>query len=500
MFVCQKCSTPFPKLKPQCSNCASWNSIVDENERGRERGRNSDRPGRDRDDDYNSARSTRPSATAVSIADVEAEDVEKVPSGIDEFDRALGGGAVLGGVTLVGGDPGIGKSTLLMQALIGYALEGIKSLYVSGEESAQQVSLRAKRIAEGGEVPPEVMLLAESDWDAIEKSIIEVEPEILVIDSIQKMRALDGPAGTVSQLREVTDRVVTISKRENISTFLIGHVTKDGAIAGPKVVEHLVDVVLAFEASKTLRVLRASKNRYGPEDKGIFEMTAEGMMEVPNASEFFLSERVKDVSGSVIASTYEGTRAMLVEVQALANYAANAGSPRRNVNGVNVGRLAMILAVLEKEDGRRIGDVFINIAGGMKVEEPALDLALAMAVVSSLRLTPLAFDVAVFGEIGLSGEVRGVEHMEVRLAEAKSMGFKRIIVPASFTTRRGASTAAAGATAAGLIRVSTVEEALEYLDGPKGLAGRLVKSVKAAKATKAGKKVPAKKKSKSRRA
>jgi DNA repair protein RadA/Sms len=480
VFVCQKCSTPFPKAKSQCSNCASWDSIIDEREARR--------------NEHSVSKSNRPNAVAMAIADVETEDVEKVPSGIDEFDRAMGGGAVLGGVTLVGGDPGIGKSTLLMQALFGYASEGIKSLYVSGEESASQIALRARRISEG-EPPPEVMLFAESDWDEIEKTILEIEPEVLVIDSIQTMRALDGPAGTVSQLREVTSRVVGISKRENISTFLIGHVTKDGAIAGPKVVEHLVDTVLAFEANKTLRVLRASKNRFGKEDKGIFEMTEQGMMEVPNASEFFLAERAQGVSGSVIAATYEGTRAMLVEVQALARYidvGIRHATPKRISNGIDAGRLSMILAVLEKLNGRRVGDVFINIAGGMRVEEPALDLALALTVVSSLQDTPLAADIAVFGEIGLSGEVRGVEHMEVRLAEAKSMGFKRVIVPASFTTRRGE----AGAAAAGLIRVGTVEEALEYFDSPKDLTGRLAKSVKAAKTTK---KASAKKKSKSRR-
>lgn len=482
-------------MKSQCSNCASWNSIVDE----RDRDRNSDRPQRG---DHGGARSARPGAAA--IADVETEDVEKVPSGIDEFDRAMGGGAVLGGVTLVGGDPGIGKSTLLMQALIGYALEGIKSLYVSGEESSSQVALRAKRIAEEGEVPREVMLLAESDWGAVEKTILEIEPEILVIDSIQTMRALDGPAGTVSQLREVASRVVEISKRENISTFLIGHVTKDGAIAGPKVVEHLVDTVLAFEANKTLRVLRTSKNRFGKEDKGIFEMTEQGMMEVPNASAFFLAERAQGVSGSVIAATYEGTRSMLVEVQALARYidvGIRHATPKRIPNGVDAGRLSMILAVLEKLNGKRIGDVFINIAGGMRIEEPALDLALALTIVSSLCDTPLAADIAVFGEIGLSGEVRGVEHMEVRLAEAKSMGFKRVIVPASFTMRRGE----AGLPAAGLIRVGTVEEALEYFDAPKAPArqapaGRPIKGDKGGKAAKSLKKSPRTvRKSKSRR-
>ena len=341
---------------------------------------------------------------------------------------------MLGGVTLVGGDPGVGKSTLLMQALAGLAGQGHRSLYVSGEESAGQTAARAKRL---GAAHDEMLVLAENDLDAIEAAIKEVKPSAIVVDSVQTMRSssLESAAGTVSQLREVAARMVERSKRDRIATFLVGHVTKDGVLAGPKVLEHLVDTVLAFEGERgqAFRALRTQKNRFGSATEvGVFEMTAEGMREVPNPSALFLAERPRGAPGSVIAATSEGSRPMLVEVQALVGSLA-AGSARRTANGVDGGRLAMILAVLERKCGLSLAgvDVFLNVAGGVRVEEPAIDLPVALAIASSLRDRPVPDDIVAFGEIGLAGEVRGVPRAQARIAEAAGMGFRRAVVPGS---------------------------------------------------------------------
>jgi DNA repair protein RadA/Sms len=398
------------------------------------------------------------------VSAIDADRAARIPTGILELDRVLGGGAVLGGVTLVGGDPGVGKSTLLMQALAGFARNGHRSLYISGEESAGQTAARARRL---GAVADELLVLAENDLDAIEHALTEVKPAAIVVDSVQTMRSasLESAAGTVSQLREVTARMVERGKRDGFTTFLVGHVTKDGALAGPKVLEHLVDTVLAFEGERThsFRALRTQKNRFGSATEvGVFEMTAEGMREVTSPSALFLAERPRGAAGSVIAATNEGTRSMLVEVQALVGSLA-AGSARRTANGVDAGRLAMILAVLERKCGLMLGglDVFLNIAGGIRVDEPAIDLPVALAVASSLRNVAVAFDTVAFGEVGLAGEVRGVGRADARLSEAAAMGFRRAIVPVRAAELAGRAVPdARGSPQLEVIGVRTLDEAL----------------------------------------
>ena len=417
-FVCQACGAFFPKWVGRCTSCGAWNTLVEEALPKKSSGL---------------ASSSRASV-ALPVREIGADLAARIPTGIGELDRVLGGGAVLGGVTLLGGDPGVGKSTLLLQALAGLARAGCRALYVSGEESAGQTAARARRLGADADA---LLVLAENDLDAIERVISEAAPTALVLDSVQTIRAasLESAAGTVSQLREVAARTVERSKRDRIATFLIGHVTKDGALAGPKVLEHLVDTVLAFEGERghSFRALRAVKNRFGSATEvGVFEMTSEGMREVPNPSELFLAERPKGASGSVIASTSEGSRPMLVEVQALVLPFAP-GSGRRTANGVDAARLAMILAVLERKAGLALttADVFLNVAGGVRVDEPAVDLPVALAIASSFRDKPVPPHVVAFGEIGLAGEVRGVPRASARLAEAAAMGFRRAIVPIS---------------------------------------------------------------------
>lgn len=425
-FTCQACGALFPKWVGRCTACAAWNTLVEEVVPGRDGRRGG-------------SSSARAPADARPVSEIDADHAARIPTGIGELDRVLGGGAVLGGVTLVGGDPGVGKSTLLMQALAGLAAKGCRSLYVSGEESAGQTAARARRL---GAMADQLLVLAENDLDAIERVIAEVKPAALVLDSVQTVRvgSLESAAGTVSQLREVAARMVERSKRDRIATFLVGHVTKDGTLAGPKVLEHIVDTVLAFEGERghSLRALRTQKNRFGSATEvGVFEMTSEGMREVPNPSALFLAERPRGVAGSVIAATSEGTRSMLVEVQALVGSLA-AGSARRTANGVDSARLAMILAVLERKCGLQISgsDVFVNVAGGVRIDEPAIDLPVALALASSFRDRVVAPDVIAFGEIGLAGEVRGVTRAGARLAEAAAMGFRRAIVPVSAASER----------------------------------------------------------------
>jgi DNA repair protein RadA/Sms len=440
-FSCQACGALFPKWVGRCTSCGAWNTLVEEvvsasAKRAPSRG-NEARP----------------------VAEIDADHAARVPTGIGELDRVLGGGAVLGGVTLVGGDPGVGKSTLLMQALAGLAAKGCRSLYVSGEESAGQTAARARRL---GTMADKLLVLAENDLDAIERAIAEVKPAALVLDSVQTVRAdsLESAAGTVSQLREVAARTVERSKRDRIATFLVGHVTKDGSLAGPKVLEHIVDTVLAFEGDRghSLRALRTQKNRFGSATEvGVFEMTSEGMREVPNPSALFLAERPRGVAGSVIAATSEGTRSLLVEVQALVGVGSG-GAGRRTANGVDGARLAMILAVLERKCGLSLAgaDVFVNVAGGVRVEEPAIDLPVALAIASSLRDRPVAADVVAFGEIGLAGEVRGVARAQSRMAEAAAMGFRRAFAP-----ERAAGDRARREDGLDVVGVRTLAEAID---------------------------------------
>ncbi len=413
-YVCQACGASFAKWIGRCSECEAWNTVSEEVVREKPR--------------------SIANARAVKLADVSADDFARVPTGIGELDRILGGGVVLGGVTLVGGDPGIGKSTLLLQALAGLASRKLKCLYVSGEESAAQTAARARRLGATGDET--LLLLADTQLESVEAAIDEHHPRAVVIDSVQTIRCagLDSAAGTVSQLREVTSRIIERSKRDSIATLLVGHVTKDGVLAGPKVLEHLVDTVLAFEGERShaLRTLRAQKNRFGSATEvGVFEMRAEGLREVPNPSALFLAERPRGAPGSVIAATCEGARALLVEVQALVGLNETQGNARRTCSGVDAARAAMLLAVLERRAGLFAAghDVFLNVAGGVRVDEPAMDLPVALALASSLRGKPVADDVVAFGEIGLAGEVRGATRVRARLAEAAAMGFRRAIIP-----------------------------------------------------------------------
>ncbi|HEY2511752.1 MAG TPA: DNA repair protein RadA [Polyangiaceae bacterium] len=472
-YVCQACSAVFPKWVGRCTSCAAWNTLVEEVTR---RGNGSSGAS------LGGGAGNGRAAGAVPVSAVDVDHAARLPTGIGELDRVLGGGAVLGGVTLLGGDPGVGKSTLLLQALAGLAARGCRSLYVSGEESAGQTAARARRIAalpdrskgasseRDDSFADALLVLAENDLDAIERVVGEVKPVALVLDSVQTVRSpsLESAAGTVSQLREVAARMVERAKRDRIATFLVGHVTKDGSLAGPKVLEHLVDTVLAFEGERghAFRALRAQKNRFGSATEvGVFEMTAEGMREVRQPSALFLAERPRGVAGSVIAATSEGSRSMLVEVQALVG-APGGGSARRTANGVDSGRLAMILAVLERKAGLHLSgaDVFVNVAGGVRVDEPAVDLAVALAIASSLRERPVPPEVVAFGEIGLAGEVRSVPRAAARIAESAAMGFTRAIVPASASSdrleRSERSERGGESEKLELVAVRTIEEAI----------------------------------------
>ena len=422
-FVCQACGAVFARWLGRCTSCNAWNTLAEE---AAPKGGASSR-----------AKSSAAGA-ARPLADIPADDlVLRLQTGIGELDRVLGGGAVVGSVTLLGGDPGVGKSTLLMQALGGLAKKGLRSLYVSGEESAGQTAARAKRI---GAPEGDLYVLAENDLGVVEAAIADLSPAVLVLDSVQTVRApdLESAAGTVSQLREVAARIVDKSKRARMTSFLVGHVTKDGSLAGPKVLEHVVDTVLAFEGERgqAFRTLRAQKNRFGSATEiGVFEMTQGGMREVPNPSALFLAERPKNASGSVVCSTSEGSRPMLVEVQALVSRTGG-GAGRRTATGTDASRLAMVLAVLERKCGLELStcDVFVNVAGGLRVDEPAVDLAVALAVASSLRDVPLAPRLVAFGEIGLAGEVRSVPRLEARVAEARAMGFTDLVTPETVKT------------------------------------------------------------------
>jgi DNA repair protein RadA/Sms len=360
-----------------------------------------------------------------------AERVERVSTSIGELDRVLGGGLVAGAVVLIGGDPGIGKSTLLLQAMLGMARAGQSVLYVSGEESAAQVALRARRLG-GGE---RTSLLATTELADVQAALDGHRYAAVVIDSIQTLRAaeLEASPGSVAQLREVSARLTEQAKQREIALLLIGHVTKDGTLAGPKVLEHLVDVVLAFEGdgSHAYRLLRGQKNRFGPTHEiGVFEMANEGLREVTDASATFIAERPDRAAGSVVVPTAEGSRPMLVEVQALVA-PAQYGAARRVATGLDPNRLAVLLAVLQRKAGIQVldYDVFASVAGGLRVDEPAVDLALCAAIVSALRERPLQPNVLAFGEVGLTGELRAVPRAALRIGEAKKLGFTRVVLP-----------------------------------------------------------------------
>ncbi len=457
-YVCQGCGATSPRWLGRCPACGGWNTLVEElvkkGPRGAARGAGALGEGPAR-------------GTPVPIESIEEDAAARMPTGIAELDRVLGGGVVLGSVALVGGDPGVGKSTLLLQALAGIARRGPCALYASGEESIAQVALRARRLGLAfGEVPlgDRLQIVGVSDVAEVEQAAQIAKPTAIVIDSVQVIRSadLESAPGSVSQLREVTSRLVDLAKRTHAAVFLVGHVTKEGAIAGPKVLEHLVDVVLSFEGERghAFRALRASKNRFGSATEvGVFEMSPAGLREVPNPSELFLAERPAHAAGSVVASVTPqtgGARAVLVEVQALVGVSGGGG--RRTAQGVDTARLAMLLAVLERKAGLQLmgADVFANIAGGLAIDEPAIDLPLALAIASAARNRPCARDLVAFGEVGLAGEVRGVPRGATRLAEAASMGFKRALVPASTAERMSAADRAG----VEVVPVHDVEEAI----------------------------------------
>jgi len=400
-----------------------------------------------------------PSTRPVPLKDVALEQGDRLATGIGELDRVLGGGVVRGSLVLIGGDPGIGKSTLLIQAARALASVRPPVLYVSAEESAAQVKMRADRL---GIAADGLLLWAETDLGAVQAQLDDVKPQALVIDSIQTvfLPELESAPGSVAQVRECGARLMTLAKGRGIATFLVGHVTKEGALAGPRVLEHLVDTVLYFEgeAHHAYRVLRAVKNRFGSTNEiGVFEMAARGLIEVTNPSGFFLSERPADAPGSVVMAALEGTRPMLLELQALVAR-ASFGTPRRTVLGADYNRVCLLLAVLEKRAGLPIGnqDVFVNVAGGGRVIEPAADLAIVIGAASSYMERPVPGDVVVLGEVGLTGEVRGVTGLEPRLRAAAQLGFRSAVVPKSgLADIKGLPLAVKG--------VATVGEALEAL-------------------------------------
>ncbi len=423
-FFCQECGYESAKWMGQCPGCKAWNSLVEEPIRPKSKATGA------------AARSIglRESSRPVSLKEISLEEADKIYTNIAELDRVLGGGIVQGSLTLVGGDPGIGKSTLLLQVCKNLADQDHKVLYISGEESLKQIKLRANRI---GEIKDCFQLLCETNLENIETAIKKVEPKVVVIDSIQTMfsDSVSAAAGSVSQVRETTGLLLQIAKGLGISIFIVGHVTKEGTVAGPRVLEHMVDTVLYFEGDRhaSYRVLRGVKNRFGSTNEiGVFEMREEGLKEVTNPSEFMLNGRPKDASGSIVTCSMEGTRPILIEVQALV-CDSSFGIPRRQAMGIDYNRLNLLMAVLEKRVGVRTSncDAYVNIAGGIKIMEPAVDLAIVMAVVSSFRNKPLESDWIAFGEVGLSGEVRSVSQMGQRVLEAKKLGFHTCILPKS---------------------------------------------------------------------
>jgi DNA repair protein RadA/Sms len=425
VFFCQNCGAEYPKWSGQCSECGAWNTLVEGVAAAKARGRG--------------AASLVAASSAVQKLDqVAEEDTARIPTGLSELDRVLGGGIVPGAVILIGGDPGIGKSTLLLQALA--AVEGrLSTLYVTGEESLTQVSLRARRL---GLPRLDLPVLAETMLETILDTLRRVTPGFVVLDSIQTLYtdALEAAPGSVSQLRECTAQLVRYAKASGCTIVLVGHVTKEGAIAGPRVLEHMVDTVLYFEhdAGSRYRIVRAVKNRFGAVNElGVFAMTDGGLREVSNPSALFLSRHEQPVPGSVITVTRQGSRPLLVEVQVLVD-GSQAGNPRRVALGLEGNRLAMLLAVLHRHAGIALSDqdVFANVVGGMRIQETAADLPLLLAALSSFRGRPVPNDMVVFGEVGLAGEIRPVQSGEERLVEAAKHGFKRAIVPEANRPRR----------------------------------------------------------------
>lgn len=442
-YVCQQCGSEQMKWMGRCPDCGEWNTLVEtvvEPTAASSRG------------------SIATGAEPTPLSAISSDGFDRIPVPIGELSRVLGGGIVPGSVVLIGGDPGIGKSTLLLQ-LCAHLAERARVLYVSGEESAAQIKMRATRL---GIDSDQLFVLAETQLEPILTQIERTAPSLVIVDSVQAIYsgALESAPGSVSQVRECASRLLRLAKAQSIPMFLVGHVTKEGAIAGPRVLEHMVDTVLYLEGERfhAFRILRSVKNRFGSTNEvGVFEMVERGMQEVANPSEVFLSERIPNAAGSAITIPLEGTRPLLVEVQALTS-TTSFSTPRRTGNGVDFNRLLLLVAVLSKRVGLRLSDqdVFVNIVGGLTVREPASDLAIACAIASSVRNIPVAADLAIVGEVGLSGELRSVQQLPRRLMEAAKLGFRRCLVPKTALRRLdlpGDQIEAIG--------VRTVEEALE---------------------------------------
>ncbi len=417
IYFCQNCGHEAGKWLGQCPACKEWNTFVEEKVTVSK---------------LVGAREYQ-ELNVLPLSQVKTEEEERIGTKMEELDRVLGGGIVPGSLILVGGDPGIGKSTLLLQVCQNLTREKRKVLYISGEESLRQIKLRAQRM---GEFTDNLLLLCETNLELIKGVIEREKPEVVVIDSIQTMYSeeVGSAPGSVSQVREATNMLMQLAKGLNITIFIVGHVTKEGTVAGPRVLEHMVDTVLYFEGDRhaSYRILRGVKNRFGSTNEiGVFEMRQNGLTEVKNPSEFMLNGRLEDSSGSVVACSMEGTRPILLEIQALV-CESNFGMPRRTAAGTDYNRVNLLMAVLEKRIGYRLSnyDAYVNIAGGIKINEPALDLGIVMAIVSSYKNRPVEEGTIIFGEVGLNGEVRAVSMPEQRVAEAKKLGFAKCIMPA----------------------------------------------------------------------
>jgi DNA repair protein RadA/Sms len=453
VFVCQECGAQAPKWVGRCNECGAWNSLVEE---------------RPVESSLPAASANRyaqfgSGSSAKLYAEVETASAARLSTGIHEFDRVLGGGIVPGSLVLLGGEPGIGKSTLLLQAAAHFAREAGPVLYASGEESEHQIKSRGDRLGVG--VAP-LYLLAETCIERILEEIARLKPALVVVDSVQTVFSLkfQSAPGSIGQVREAATQFLFAAKGQNIPTVLVGHVTKDGSLAGPKVLEHVVDTVLYFEGERhhSHRVVRAVKNRFGAvSELGVFEMTGAGLRAVPNPSKLFLSERASGTPGSAVLCCVEGSRPILVEVQALVS-TSTVGNARRMAIGIDQNRLALLLAVLEKRAGLALAgdDVYVNIAGGMNIEEPAADLSVVAAVASSVRNRGLSPSTAVFGEVGLSGEIRGIPQAILRVREAAQMGFTRIVLPSANVDPADSALADGPCE---LVGVRTVGEALDHL-------------------------------------
>jgi DNA repair protein RadA/Sms len=452
VFVCQECGAQAPKWLGRCPDCGAWNSLVEE-----------------RPFDAAAAPSVHRYATAGTAAsarlyaEIDLEQHARLPTGIDEFDRVLGGGIVPGSLVLLGGEPGIGKSTLLLQAAANMARTIGPVLYSSGEESEHQIKSRGERLGVG-DAP--LFLLAETCLERILEEIARIRPSLVIVDSIQTVFSLkfQSAPGSIGQVREAATQLLFTAKGQNVPTLLVGHVTKDGSLAGPKALEHVVDTVLYFEGERhhSHRVVRAVKNRFGAvSELGVFEMTSAGLRPVPNPSKLFLAERPLNAPGSAVLCSVEGSRPILVEVQALVS-SSTYGTARRMASGIDQQRLSLLLAVLEKRAGLNLigDDVFVNVAGGMTVDEPASDLGVLAAIASSVRNRVIAPTTAMFGEVGLAGEIRGIPQAPIRVREAAQMGFRRCVMPEANIDPADRQPAAGSCE---LVPVRTVGEALDAL-------------------------------------